>query len=81
MSRPRPKGLVVTINTDGTHCLPLIMNRLKEKGIEIISVNLKKPTLDDVFVHYTGRDIRNGRGGEAAQDLSPRRKIKCPTSF
>ncbi|MDD1748507.1 MAG: ATP-binding cassette domain-containing protein [Methanothrix sp.] len=51
-------GLAVTINTDGTHCLPIIMNRLREKGIEIVSVNLKKPTLDDVFVHYTGRDIR-----------------------
>ena len=52
-------GLIVTINTDGTHCLPIIMNKLKEKGIEITSVNLKKPTLDDVFVHFTGRDIRN----------------------
>ena len=48
-------GLAVTINADGTHCLPIIMNRLREKGIDIISVNLKKPTLDDVFVHYTGR--------------------------
>ena len=52
-------GLIVTINTDGTHCLPIIMNKLKEKGIDITSVNLKKPTLDDVFVHFTGRDIRN----------------------
>ena len=53
------QGLVVTINVDGTHLLPQIMNMLKDKGIEISSVNLKKPTLDDVFVHYTGRDIRN----------------------
>lgn len=51
-------GLAVTINADGTHCLPIIMNRLRERGIDIVSVNLKKPTLDDVFVHYTGRDIR-----------------------
>jgi len=51
-------GLAVAINADGTHCLPIIMNRLRERGIEIVSVNLKKPTLDDVFVHHTGRDIR-----------------------
>jgi len=24
----------------------------------IRSANLKKPTLDDVFVHFTGREIR-----------------------
>jgi ABC-2 type transport system ATP-binding protein len=57
-------GLVVTINADGTRCLPIIMNRLREKGIDIVSVNLKKPTLDDVFVHYTGRDIREGGAGK-----------------
>ena len=57
-------GLAVTINADGTHCLPIIMNRLRERGIDIISVNLKKPTLDDVFVHYTGRDIREAGAGK-----------------
>jgi ABC-2 type transport system ATP-binding protein len=57
-------GLTVTINTDGTRCLPIIMNRLMEKGIKIVSVNLKKPTLDDVFVHYTGRDIREAGAGK-----------------
>jgi len=37
---------------------------LQEKGISISSVNLKKPTLDDVFVHYTGRDIRDAGAGK-----------------
>lgn len=45
------KGIVITIKTDGSHCLPIIMDRLKDNGVEIGSVNLKKPTLDDVFVH------------------------------
>jgi ABC-2 type transport system ATP-binding protein len=57
-------GLAVTIKADGTHCLPIIMNRLRERGIDIISVNLKKPTLDDVFVHHTGRDIREAGAGK-----------------
>jgi ABC-2 type transport system ATP-binding protein len=65
------QGLVVTINVDGTHLLPQIMNMLKDKGIEISSVNLKKPTLDDVFVHYTGRDIRNS-GAEKLRRIQPR---------
>jgi ABC-2 type transport system ATP-binding protein len=65
-------GLVVTINTDGTHCLPIIMNRLRERGVDIISVNLKKPTLDDVFVHYTGRDLREAGAGKLHRLPVPR---------
>jgi ABC-2 type transport system ATP-binding protein len=66
------QGLVATINTDGTHCLPIIMNRLREKGINIVSVNLKKPTLDDVFVHYTGRDIRDAGAGKLRRLPQPK---------
>lgn len=58
------QGLRATINADGTRCLPIIIERLREKGISIVSVNLKKPTLDDVFVHYTGRDIRDSGAGK-----------------
>ena len=54
-----PEGLALCINSDGTHILPMIMSKLKDKGIEITEVNLKKPTLDDVFIYYTGREIRN----------------------
>jgi len=66
------KGLIVTISADGPHCLPIIMNRLKEKGIEITDVNLKRPTLDDVFVHYTGRAIRN-EGAEKLRRIMPKK--------
>ncbi len=66
-----PNGIVATINMDGVHCLPIIMNHLKNKGIEILGVNLKKPTLDDVFIHYTGRDIRNA-GAEKLRRIQPR---------
>jgi len=54
------KGLTITITADGTHCLPILIGKLKSMGIDIKGVNLKEPSLDDVFVHYTGRDIREG---------------------
>ena len=57
------KGLVITITADGSHCLPVIMGRLKDQGLSITAVNLKKPTLDDVFVHYTGRELRDVGAG------------------
>jgi len=34
--------------------LPKIMNRLNELGVGITSINMKEPSLDDVFLHYTG---------------------------
>jgi ABC-2 type transport system ATP-binding protein len=37
---------------------PRDLEQLKAAGIAILSANLRKPTLDDVFVHFTGREIR-----------------------
>ncbi|WP_286879528.1 ATP-binding cassette domain-containing protein [Methanoculleus sp. UBA413] len=54
-----PRGLSITISADGSHCLPRIVERVRGAGIDIASVNLKKPTMDDVFVHYTGRELRD----------------------
>jgi ABC-2 type transport system ATP-binding protein len=56
--KPSFRGLSVTLNEEGTKTLPVILDRLKEGGVGIRSANLKKPTLDDVFVHFTGREIR-----------------------
>lgn len=66
-----PEGLALTINSDGTHILPVIMSRLRDKDIEITEVNLKKPTLDDVFVYYTGREIRK-QAAEKLHRIQPR---------
>ena len=34
--------------------LPRIMNVLSSMGVDINSINMKEPSLDDVFFHYTG---------------------------
>ncbi|WP_440948834.1 ATP-binding cassette domain-containing protein [Methanosarcina sp. T3] len=57
--REKEKGIVIMVNTDGTYLLPEIMDRLRNGGIRIRAVNLKKPSMDDVFVHYTGRELRD----------------------
>ena len=54
-----PRGLSITISADGSHCLPQIIERVRSAGIGISNVNLKKPTMDDVFIHYTGRELRD----------------------
>ena len=36
----------------------MLIKKIEIEGIEIKSINLKKPTLDDVFIHFTGRELR-----------------------
>jgi ABC-2 type transport system ATP-binding protein len=40
----------------------------KELSVKVTSVNLKRPTLDDVFLHITGREIREAR----AESITPK---------
>ena len=44
---------------DGEHQIPHILSLASNAGIPIRSVSLRKPTLDDVFLHFTGRAIRD----------------------
>jgi ABC-2 type transport system ATP-binding protein len=55
----KSKGILVMINDDGTKVLPVIMDKLRNADITISTVNLKKPSMDDVFIHYTGKEIRD----------------------
>jgi ABC-2 type transport system ATP-binding protein len=55
------KGLIISLNVEGSKFLPELIDKIKAEKIEISSINLKKPTLDDVFVHFTGRGLRDGK--------------------
>lgn len=57
--KEKTKGIVVMINVDGTYLLPEILDKLRTGGITIKAINLKKPSMDDVFVHYTGTELRD----------------------
>jgi len=52
--------ILLTTEGDGTHVLPLVLTILRKGDITVHGINLKKPTMDDVFVHYTGRRLRDG---------------------
>jgi ABC-2 type transport system ATP-binding protein len=39
--------------------MPGVLRALEAEKIGILSVKMKKPSLDDVFVHYTGREMRD----------------------
>lgn len=44
---------------DGEEVLPWIVMKFAERGIKVKSVDLKKPSLDEVFLMYTGKKIRD----------------------
>jgi len=48
----------ITVN-NGERQIPHILLLASQAGIPITSVSLRKPTLDDVFIHYTGQAIRD----------------------
>jgi ABC-2 type transport system ATP-binding protein len=70
----KSRGLVVMVSQDGTHLLPLMMEALSREGIRITTVNLKKPSMDDVFVHFTGKEIRDEGSQSPAASLARARR-------
>jgi ABC-2 type transport system ATP-binding protein len=42
---------------DGGQALPGILAALSGEGIPVASVSVNRPSLDDVYLHYTGRDF------------------------
>jgi len=53
-------GLELILISDGAKAMPKVLRAIEKDDIGIISVRMKKPSLDDVFVHYTGRQMRDG---------------------
>ncbi|MEM0128343.1 MAG: ATP-binding cassette domain-containing protein [Thermoplasmatales archaeon] len=50
--------------------LPNIINFISLHGLSIAKLTVQKPSLDEVFLEYTGRDIREGEGGDEARKLA-----------
>lgn len=51
---------------DGARALPVLFELLKERHIELDTLSLSEPSLDDVFLKQTGRSLRD-TGKEAQQ--------------
>jgi len=54
-------GITVTLQGDVSEIVPKLFKVLNAAGITIHSFNLKRPVLDDVFIYYTGRKMRDGK--------------------
>lgn len=53
---------ITVFSSKGTEVAPMIFSLSSKLGITIKSVSITQPTLDDVFLSYTGRDLRDNNG-------------------
>jgi ABC-2 type transport system ATP-binding protein len=42
---------------NGAQAIPVILGALDDAGIDVAAVTTARPSLDDVYLHYTGRDF------------------------
>jgi ABC-2 type transport system ATP-binding protein len=42
---------------NGAQAIPAILSKLDDRGLQVASVTTARPSLDDVYLHYTGRDF------------------------
>jgi ABC-2 type transport system ATP-binding protein len=65
--RTHHQGAVLTISVAGApHLVPGVLEDLRVDGLTVTSVEVTRPTLDDVFLTLTGRSLREG-GAAAAE--------------
>ena len=56
---------------NGAEALPALLRVLDDAGITLASINLSRPTLDDVFLTMTGRSLRDDSPSAAAASVEP----------
>jgi ABC-2 type transport system ATP-binding protein len=69
----KQKGELKLIVKDGEKIVPRVMEIAASSGIHVESMSIHEPTLEDVFLHYTGREIR-GEGGDEYHGLTAIRR-------
>ena len=67
-----PQGLRVRAD-GGAALLPRLIEALREAGIEVSAANLQSISLEDVFIHFTGRSLREESAPKGQAFTFPRR--------
>jgi len=64
---------------DGERTAPLIMEALWATGHRITNISLTKPTLDEVYLEYTGRSMRQEaqEGADLFRQRAPVRRVRA----
>jgi ABC-2 type transport system ATP-binding protein len=64
----------------GERRIPELVVLAREKGVTVNCVHLRKPSLEDVFLHFTGRTIREQEASQSERNrilmMGPRRGMR-----
>jgi ABC-2 type transport system ATP-binding protein len=58
-----PSGVMLAV-PDASAAIPGLLRRLEANGLQIFGLRMAQPSLDDVFMKYTGRHIREERADQ-----------------
>ncbi len=67
----------ITVEQNGDQLVPAIVRAADEQNVGVQSIRLKRPTLDDVYLHFTGHEIREEKGDREAQGKARRMKSRA----
>lgn len=75
--RSGPEGQLIIETDSGDQFIPRMMTAFTDGGkpVEVLSVNLRRPTLEDVFIKLTGRAIREQEADQMDR-MRMRRRIR-----
>jgi ABC-2 type transport system ATP-binding protein len=59
ISASRTDGEIVVNVADAGEALPGVLGRISDAGYRIRSVDIEEPNLEAVFLHLTGRGLRD----------------------
>lgn len=60
----------------GESAMPIIMRLLSSQGIEVKTISMARPSLDDVFLKYTGRTMRAEEGSATTYVEAQRKRSR-----
>jgi ABC-2 type transport system ATP-binding protein len=52
-------GPIVVLADDGAHVMPRIVGEIENAGARVFSIKLERMSLEDVFIRFTGRRLRD----------------------
>ena len=52
------QGRISVATRDGARAIPSLLDRVEAAGRKVVSINVHSVTLEDVFIHFTGRTLR-----------------------
>lgn len=61
---------------NGEEYIPILLHRIYQAGLKIKSINIQKPSLDTVFLKYTGREMREDAGEDVMRTMRAIRRAR-----